>query len=86
MIVAEGRRLAEGLSGPRRAEALRLCDQVEQLNRQLSELCRNGMVGGATGRAGGRHRTPPPSGSGRRFRGWVIRCSGEICISLVDDQ
>lgn len=44
MMVSDGRKIAEGLQGPRRAEMLQLCGEVESLTDQLSDLCRKGMV------------------------------------------
>lgn len=44
MMVSDGRKVAEGLQGPRRAEMLQLCGEVESLTDQLSDLCRKGMV------------------------------------------
>lgn len=44
MMVSDGRKIAEGLQGPRRAEMLQLCGEVESLTDQLSDLCRRGMV------------------------------------------
>lgn len=34
--------MADGLPGVQRAEILNLCDEVESLSRQLSDLCRRG--------------------------------------------
>lgn len=34
--------VADGLPGVQRAEILNLCDEVESLSRQLSDLCRRG--------------------------------------------
>ncbi|BES98119.1 vinculin [Nesidiocoris tenuis] len=42
-IVDEGKRVADGLQGVHRAEMIALCEQVERLSRQLSDLCRRGM-------------------------------------------
>ena len=44
-IVNEGRRVADKLLGPKRAEMQRLCDEAEMLTNQLADLCRRGMVG-----------------------------------------
>ena len=44
MVVDEGRRIAESLQGPARADMLRNCDEVEMLANQLGGMCRNGMV------------------------------------------
>uniref|UniRef100_A0A1B6ERX3 Vinculin n=1 Tax=Cuerna arida TaxID=1464854 RepID=A0A1B6ERX3_9HEMI len=43
LIVSEGKKVADGLPGVQRAEILTLCDQVDRLSRQLSDLCRRGM-------------------------------------------
>ncbi|XP_039286096.1 vinculin isoform X3 [Nilaparvata lugens] len=43
LIVDEGKKVADGLPGVQRAEILTLCDQVDRLSRQLSDLCRRGM-------------------------------------------
>ncbi|KAL1130903.1 hypothetical protein AAG570_012144 [Ranatra chinensis] len=43
LIVNEGKKVAEGLQGVQRAEMLALCDQVDRLSHQLSDLCRRGM-------------------------------------------
>nr|CAD7569655.1 unnamed protein product [Timema californicum] len=42
LIVHEGKKVAEGLPGVHRAEILGLCDEVDILSRQLSDLCRRG--------------------------------------------
>lgn len=34
--------MADGLPGVQRAEILNLCDEVDILSRQLSDLCRRG--------------------------------------------
>jgi len=34
--------VADGLPGVQRAEILNLCDEVDALSRQLSDLCRRG--------------------------------------------
>lgn len=36
-------KVAEGLPGVQKAEILGLCDEVDILSRQLSDLCRKGM-------------------------------------------
>ncbi|CAH0548930.1 unnamed protein product [Brassicogethes aeneus] len=41
-IVAEGRRVADGLPGVQKAEILQLCDEVDALKRQLADLCAQG--------------------------------------------
>ena len=43
-MVADGRKVAESLQGPRRAELLQLCNDVERLTDQLADLCRKGQV------------------------------------------
>ena len=43
-MVADGRKVAEGLQGPKRAELLQACNDVERLTDQLSDLCRKGQV------------------------------------------
>lgn len=43
LIVDEGKKVADGLPGVQRAEILSLCDQVDRLSHQLSDLCRRGM-------------------------------------------
>ncbi len=44
MMIAEGRKIAEGLPAPKKAELMRLCDEAEILTNQLSDLCRKGQV------------------------------------------
>ena len=44
MVVAEGRKLAQSLSGARKANMQQLCDEVEQLTYQLGDMCRRGQV------------------------------------------
>ncbi|KAJ8953652.1 hypothetical protein NQ314_007259 [Rhamnusium bicolor] len=41
-IVEEGRKVADGLPGIQKAEILQLCDEVDSLSRQLSDLCAQG--------------------------------------------
>ncbi|XP_060534297.1 vinculin isoform X4 [Cylas formicarius] len=41
-IVEEGRKVADGLPGVQKAEILQLCDEVDSLSRQLSDLCAQG--------------------------------------------
>ena len=48
MIIAEGRKVAEGMEGPKKADLLRNCDEAEILCNQLADLCRKGMVGQAS--------------------------------------
>ncbi|XP_039441640.1 vinculin [Culex pipiens pallens] len=43
LIVDEGRRVAEGLSGHQKAEVMALCDEVEQLSHDFSQMCNNGL-------------------------------------------
>ncbi|KAL0277140.1 UNVERIFIED_CONTAM: hypothetical protein PYX00_004521 [Menopon gallinae] len=43
LIVDEGKKVAEGLPGVQKAEILGLCDEVDVLSRQLSDLCRKGL-------------------------------------------
>lgn len=43
LIVDEGRRVAEGLSGHQKAEVMALCDEVEQLSHDFSQMCSNGL-------------------------------------------
>ncbi|XP_054274601.1 vinculin-like isoform X2 [Macrosteles quadrilineatus] len=43
LIVSEGKKVADGLPGVQRSEILTLCDQVDRLSRQLSDLCRRGQ-------------------------------------------
>ena len=44
MVVAEGRRIAEGLPPNKRADLLQTCNDADQLASQLSDLVRRGMV------------------------------------------
>jgi len=48
MVVAEGRKLAQSLSGTKKANLQQLCNDVEQLTYQLSDMCRRGQVSGST--------------------------------------
>ncbi|KAG5887305.1 hypothetical protein JTB14_006450 [Gonioctena quinquepunctata] len=41
-IVGEGRKVADGLPGMQKAEILQLCEEVDTLSRQLSDLCAQG--------------------------------------------
>ncbi|XP_065226162.1 vinculin-like isoform X3 [Planococcus citri] len=43
LITAEGRKVADGLPGVQRAEILSLCDEVDYLSNQLSDLCKRGL-------------------------------------------
>lgn len=55
MVVAEGRKVAESLTGPQRAELLRLCDETEILTNQLSDLIRRGQGNSPQAQACARH-------------------------------
>ncbi|XP_049847129.1 vinculin isoform X1 [Schistocerca gregaria] len=43
LIVDEGKKVAEGLPGVHKAEILQLCDEVDMLSHQLSDLCHQGL-------------------------------------------
>lgn len=43
LIIEEGKKVAEGLPGIHKAEVLQLCDEVDDLSRQLSDLCERGL-------------------------------------------
>lgn len=43
LIIDEGRKVADGLSGHQKAEVMQLCDEVEQLSHDFSQMCSNGM-------------------------------------------
>uniref|UniRef100_A0A023EWN7 Vinculin n=1 Tax=Aedes albopictus TaxID=7160 RepID=A0A023EWN7_AEDAL len=43
LIVDEGRKVAEGLGGHQKAEVMQLCDEVEQLSHDFSQMCSNGL-------------------------------------------
>ncbi|MCL4119797.1 UNVERIFIED_CONTAM: hypothetical protein GTU68_060366, partial [Idotea baltica] len=43
LIVEEGRKVASCLSGPAQSEINHLCDEVDTLSQQLSDLCRRGQ-------------------------------------------
>ncbi|XP_046612828.1 vinculin isoform X8 [Neodiprion virginianus] len=43
LIVHEGKKVAEGLPGIHKAEILNLCDEVDNLSRQLGDLCAHGQ-------------------------------------------
>lgn len=43
LIVGEGRKVADGLPGVQKAEILQLCDEVDELSRQLADLCAKGQ-------------------------------------------
>lgn len=45
LILDEGNKVAEGLQGVQKAEMIALCEQVDRLTRQLSDLCRRGLGG-----------------------------------------
>ncbi|CAL1528303.1 unnamed protein product [Lymnaea stagnalis] len=51
MIVNEGRKVANCCTGPQRQELLRLCDEVEILTNQLSDLSKRGQGNGPQARA-----------------------------------
>ncbi|KAJ8682712.1 hypothetical protein QAD02_018504 [Eretmocerus hayati] len=42
LIIDEGKKVAEGLPGIHKAEILQLCDEVDNLSRQLADLCARG--------------------------------------------
>ncbi|XP_071505941.1 vinculin-like isoform X3 [Diadema antillarum] len=42
-IVSQGRKVAENMSGPERAELLQRCAEVEQLAKQITDLVKRGM-------------------------------------------
>ncbi|XP_063956946.1 vinculin-like isoform X6 [Lytechinus pictus] len=42
-IVAQGRKVAQNLTGPERSELLRLCDEVEGLSQQITDLVNRGQ-------------------------------------------
>ena len=44
LMANDGRKVAEGLQGPRRTEMLQLCAEVEGLTQQLADFCQKGMV------------------------------------------
>lgn len=44
MMISDAHKVAEGLQGPKRAEILQLCNEVENLTDQLNDLARKGMV------------------------------------------
>ncbi|XP_042236638.1 vinculin-like isoform X15 [Homarus americanus] len=43
LIVEEGKRVAAGLTGPAQTGILALCEEVDSLSQQLSEMCRRGQ-------------------------------------------
>ncbi|XP_065219510.1 vinculin-like isoform X2 [Planococcus citri] len=43
LIIAEGKKVADGLPGIQRAEILSLCDEVDYLSNQLNDLCKRGL-------------------------------------------
>ncbi|XP_045177288.1 vinculin-like isoform X5 [Mercenaria mercenaria] len=55
MVVAEGRRIAAGCSGPQRSDLLRLCDETEILTNQLSDLIAKGQGNSPQAKAIARH-------------------------------
>lgn len=54
LIVEEGRRVAEGLTGHEKAELLQLCDEVDTLANQYAKLCAAGLANTPEGRETGR--------------------------------
>ncbi|XP_052235487.1 vinculin-like isoform X3 [Dreissena polymorpha] len=55
MVVADGRRLAQGCQGPLRSDLLRLCDETEILTNQLSDLIAKGQGNSPQAKAIARH-------------------------------
>ncbi|CAI9726138.1 vinculin isoform X8 [Octopus vulgaris] len=55
MVVADGRKVAESLTGPQRAELLRLCDETEILTNQLADMIRRGQGNTPQAQACARH-------------------------------
>ncbi|XP_052798611.1 vinculin-like isoform X4 [Mya arenaria] len=55
MVVADGRRVAEGCSGPLRSDLLRLCDETEILTNQLADLIAKGQGNSPQAKAIARH-------------------------------
>ncbi|KAK6973303.1 vinculin [Biomphalaria glabrata] len=51
LIVNEGRKVANCCTGPQRQELLRLCDEVEILTNQLSDMCKRGQGNGPQAKA-----------------------------------
>ncbi|KAG0720867.1 Vinculin [Chionoecetes opilio] len=43
LIVEEGKKVASGLTGPAQSGILALCEEVDSLSQQLSEMCRRGQ-------------------------------------------
>ncbi|XP_063843336.1 vinculin-like isoform X11 [Scylla paramamosain] len=43
LIVEEGKKVASGLTGPAKSGILALCEEVDSLSQQLSEMCRRGQ-------------------------------------------
>lgn len=43
LIVEEGKKVASGLTGPAQTGILALCEEVDSLSQQLSEMCRRGQ-------------------------------------------
>ncbi|XP_050719806.1 vinculin-like isoform X11 [Eriocheir sinensis] len=43
LIVEEGKKVASGLTGPAKTGILALCEEVDSLSQQLSEMCRRGQ-------------------------------------------
>ena len=44
LIATEGRKIADSLVGQQRADVLQLCNEVDMLTDQLSDLCKRGLV------------------------------------------
>ncbi|XP_060566163.1 vinculin-like isoform X2 [Ruditapes philippinarum] len=55
MVVADGRRIAAGCSGPLRSDLLRLCDETEILTNQLADLIAKGQGNSPQAKAIARH-------------------------------
>ncbi|CAH1786025.1 unnamed protein product, partial [Owenia fusiformis] len=72
-VVAEGRRVAEQLTGKQRDDLLRNCDEVEQLTNQLADLCRRGMG-----------NSPQAQAVARALSGKLRELQGNIQQALVD--
>lgn len=51
MMISDALKVAEGLQGPKRAEILQLCNEVENLTDQLNDLARKGMTNSPQARA-----------------------------------
>lgn len=44
LIIEDGLKMSEGMSGHRRSEMLQLCKEAESLSNLLEDFCRNGQV------------------------------------------